>query len=301
MDNSGHASFPCPLKTITVDDFGFHRSPRRRRLDQRIPESSSSSVMAESVKGSLSQGLWAWGPMSFSSTFCGQDTFLSSESMNSQHTSSVQKGTEKNLGTKEKNVLHLDKQLKADGPWNKDQPCYVPIETLTYRSDSHDELLTVSPRNWRRGNRFKSQQEVYIIAKKKFFFKSTHSKRSMIMFLCLWEDAHVLVHARSVIQRFSHVPLVWAQIPVLWNSDRSKPHWNLCRNQHLRWKLKWWQMSECLPEQIRLRHSAHVRCHFSKRLLWHLLGMTSFSLLWAERMKYQEKELNIWNWGLGDI
>lgn len=169
MDNSGHASFPCPLKTITVDDFGFHRSPRRRRLDQRISESSSSSVMAESVKGSLSQGFWAWGPMSFSSTFCGQDSFLSSESMNSQHTSSIQKGTEKNLGTKEKNASHLDKQLKADGPWNKDQPCYVPIETLTYRSDSHDELLTVSPRNWRRGNRFKSQQEVYIIAKKNFF------------------------------------------------------------------------------------------------------------------------------------
>jgi len=138
-------------------------------------------------------------------------------------------------------------------------------------------------------------------SKKKFFFKSTHSKQSLIMLLCLWEDVCVLVHARSVIQRFLPVHLVWAQIPVLWNSDRSKPHWNLCRNQRLRWKLKWWQMSECLPEQIRLRHSAHVWCHFSKRLLWHLLGMTSFSLLWAERMKYQEKELNIWDWGLGDI
>lgn len=56
MDNSGHGSFLCPLKTVIVDDFSFHRSPHRRSLDQRIPESSSSSVMVESVKGSLSQG-----------------------------------------------------------------------------------------------------------------------------------------------------------------------------------------------------------------------------------------------------
>ena len=169
MGNSGHASFLCPLKTVTVDDFGFQRIPHRRRLDQRIPESSSFSVMVESVKGSLSHGFWAWGPMSFSSAFCGQDSFLPSESVNSQHTSSIRKRTEKNLRTKEKNALHLDKQLKADGPWNKDQPCYVPIETLTYCSDNHDELLTISPRNWRRGNWSKLQQEVYIIVKKNFF------------------------------------------------------------------------------------------------------------------------------------
>ena len=298
MDNSGHGSFLCPLKTVTVDDFSFHWSPHRRSLDQRIPESSSSSVMVESVKGSLSQGFWAWGPMSFSSIFCGQDSFLSSESVNSQHTSSIRKGTERNEGEK----------------------CIAPGQTTQSRwSMEQRSAMLCSYRNahilfrqsWWTAYHFpqelKERKLVQIAtgslhySKKKIFFKSTHSKWSLIMLLCLWEDVHVLVHARSVIQRFSHVHLVWAQIPVLWNSDRSKPHWNLCRNQHLRWKLKWWQMSECLPEQIRLRHSAHVWCHFSKRLLWHLLGMTSFSLLWAERMKYQEKELNIWDWGLGDI
>lgn len=57
--NSGHASHPCSLKTITVADFGFHWSPCRKSLDQRTPESSSSSVMVASVKASVSQEFWA--------------------------------------------------------------------------------------------------------------------------------------------------------------------------------------------------------------------------------------------------
>ena len=105
--------------------------------------------------------------VSLSPAFCGQDNFLSSGSVNSQHVSSFQKGTEKNLGIKEKKASHLDKQLKADGPYNKDQSCYVPRETLTHCSETDDELFTISPGNWTRGNWFKIQQEVYIIVEKK--------------------------------------------------------------------------------------------------------------------------------------
>lgn len=146
--------------------------------------------------------------------------------MNSQHTSSIQKNREE-LGNKgEKMHCTWTNNSKQMVRGTKISHAMF-LETLTYRSDSHDELLTVSPRNWRRGNPFKSQTGSLIhYSKKKIFFKSTHSKRSLIMLLCLWEDVLVLVHARSVDTEILTCTSC-AQIPVLWNSDRSKPHWNL--------------------------------------------------------------------------
>lgn len=56
-------------------------------------------------------------------------------------------------------------------------------------SENCDGLFTISPENRTRRNWLKSQQEVYIVVKK----TSTHSKRSLVILLWLWEDICVLV------------------------------------------------------------------------------------------------------------
>lgn len=68
-------------------------------------------------------------------------------------------------------------KIEADGPPNKDRSRYVPVERLKHCLEGHHETMAISPENWTRGNCLKSQQEVYIIVKR----KSTHRKRSLIL------------------------------------------------------------------------------------------------------------------------
>lgn len=56
---------------------------------------------------------------------------------------------------------------------------------------------------------------------------------------------------------------------------------------------KFCNRAECLPEQTWLGQTAHVWCRLSKGQLWHLCGMTSFSLVCSEMMKYEEREFKI--------
>lgn len=47
--------------------------------------------------------------------------------------------------------------------------------------------------------------------------------------------------------------------------------------------------AECLPRRAWLGQAAHVWCRLSKGRLWHLCGMTSFSRVCSEMMKYEEE------------
>lgn len=68
------------------------------------------------------------------------------------------------------------------------------METLTHCSENHGEGFTISPENQTRGNPFILQQEVYVVVKKKK--KSTHSKWSLVIVLCL-REVHVFCDTDS--------------------------------------------------------------------------------------------------------
>lgn len=57
--------------------------------------------------------------------------------------------------------------------------------------------------------------------------------------------------------------------------------------------------AECLPEQTLLGQAARVWCCLSKGRLWHSCGMTSFSLVYSEMMKYEEGEFKTQDLALG--
>lgn len=171
------------------------------------------------------------------------------------------------------------------GPLLRGQWCGVQTERLESQAENRDSLFAASPEKQTRGNWRKSYQEVYIRA------KHNNNKNLGSHYYCLWRCLGTCPPP----ERHSSVA-IFCGLPQGFEVENFKEI--KCPGQNLHATCagssdsedKFSNRTECLPEQTRLGQAARVWCCLSKGRLWHSCGMTSFSLVHSEMMKYENGE-----------